>query len=115
MKLPIEVDVNGTDMYVSKAQIIGSESDDEQVIADRCLKFLIQEINKTGHKKIGIYKLLKNPGIELSKSTEIILQYAFPQSMKIQDVEDEYIPKFTKDIKPFKYNQGNILKNTVGE
>lgn len=111
MKLPVDADENGTEMYVSKVQIIGSESDGEQVIANGCLEFLAQEINKTGHKKVGIWKLLRAPEIEMSKSPAIILRYAFPQPMEINEVEDEYVPRFTKDIKPFEYNSGDILKN----
>lgn len=111
MKLPVDVDENGTEMYVSVAQIIGKESDGETTIANGCLEFLAQEINKTGHKKVGIYKLLKNPEVEISKSSVITLRYAFPQPMEIKDVEDEYVPRFTKDIKPFEYNSGDILKN----
>jgi hypothetical protein len=75
------------------------------------LEFLAQEINKTGHKKLGVYKLLKNPDVEMSKSPVIILRYAFPQPMEIKEVEDPYEPKFTKDIKPFEYTQGDVLKN----
>lgn len=107
MKLPVDADENGTEMYVAASHIVGKESDDETKIANNCLEFLATEINKTGHKKIGIYKL----DVELSKSSSIILRYAFPQPMEIKDVEDEYVPRFTKDIKPFEYNQGDILKN----
>jgi len=102
MKLPVDIDENGTEMYVSIPQLVGKESDGETVIANACLEFLAQEINKTGHKKLGIYKLIRNPLLEYTHSPTIVLRYAFPQPMKMSDVEDLYKPKFTKDIKPFK-------------
>ena len=114
MKLPVDADENGTEMYVSKAQLIGVESDGEQKIANKCLEFLAQEIEKTGHKKIGIYKLLKNPEVEISKSPSIILRYAFPQPTEISDVEDPYEPKYTKSIKPFNYDQKELLNRIEG-
>ena len=114
LKLPVDVDSNGTEMYATVSHIVGKESDGETAIADACLEFLTQEINKTGHKKLGIYKLLKVPQPLLSDSTPIVLSYAFPQIMNIGEVEDVYEPKFTKDINPFEYKSGDVLKNIEG-
>ncbi len=111
MKMPIDVDENGIEMYITQFKIIGIESDGEQAIANGCLEFLMKEINRTGHKKLGIYRLSKNIYKETTKSPDIILEYAFPQTMEISDVDDTYTPKFMKDIKPFDYKSGDIMKN----
>ena len=114
MKLPVDVDENGTEMYVAESALVGKESDGDTAIANSCLEYLSQQINKTGHKKLGIYKLIRNSHVGIAKSPSITLRYSFPQPMEISKVEDVYVPRFTKEQNPFQYNQRDkTLKGKV--